>query len=385
MADLILVVDAAVEVPVNLMPLLDDTDFKTRETAIAYNAAGMDLVWNFVTTAGAITQTAVTPTTGGTYDWTHVGDGIYKIEIPASGGASINNDTEGFGWFSGVVTGVLPWRGPTIQFSPANVVNSLVNGSDLLQVDLTQIGGDAQSATDLKDFADAGYDPATNKVQGVVLVDTLTTYTGNTPQTGDSFARLGAPVGASTSADIAAVKTVADAVEVDTQDIQSRIPAALVSGRMDASVGAMAANTLTASSLASDAVTEIQNGLATATALQTVDDEIATLQTSVNDVPTVSEFEARTIAAADYATATNLAAVPTANENADALLDRSAGVETGRTMRQALRLMLASMAGKLSGAATTTVVIRDTNDSKDRITATVDADGNRTAITYDVT
>src|SRR3990172_9243186 len=57
--------------PVNIMPLLDDTDFKTREIAIVYNAAGMDLVWNFVTTAGAFVQTAVTPTTAGNYDWTH--------------------------------------------------------------------------------------------------------------------------------------------------------------------------------------------------------------------------------------------------------------------------------------------------------------------------
>ncbi len=55
-------------------------------------------------------------------------------------------------------------------------------------VNLTHIAADAQSALDLKDFADAGYDPATNKVQGVVLVDTLTTYTGNTVQTGDSYA-----------------------------------------------------------------------------------------------------------------------------------------------------------------------------------------------------
>jgi hypothetical protein len=59
-------------------------------------------------------------------------------------------------------------------------------------VDVTSLGGSAQSATDLKDFADAGYDPSTNKVQGVVLTDTVTTYTGNTPQTGDSFARIGA-------------------------------------------------------------------------------------------------------------------------------------------------------------------------------------------------
>ena len=46
-----------------------------------------------------------------------------------------------------------------------------------LEVDLTAIGGATQSATDLKDFADAGYDPGTNKVQGVVLVDTTTTNT----------------------------------------------------------------------------------------------------------------------------------------------------------------------------------------------------------------
>lgn len=36
-------------------------------------------------------------------------------------------------------------------------------------------------------------------------VDTLTTYTGNTPQTGDAYARIGAPAGASVSADVAAV------------------------------------------------------------------------------------------------------------------------------------------------------------------------------------
>ena len=44
----------------------------------------------------------------------------------------------------------------------------------------------------------------------IQLVDTVTTYTGNTPQTGDSYARLGAPAGASVSADIADVPTVAE-------------------------------------------------------------------------------------------------------------------------------------------------------------------------------
>ena len=44
-------------------------------------------------------------------------------------------------------------------------------------VNVTQIGGVAQSATDLKDLADTGYDPSTHKIQGVVLTDTCTTNT----------------------------------------------------------------------------------------------------------------------------------------------------------------------------------------------------------------
>lgn len=56
------------------------------------------------------------------------------------------------------------------------------------KVDTQLLVGGAQSAADLKDFADDGYDPSTNKVAGVVLADTLTTYTGNTPQTGDAYA-----------------------------------------------------------------------------------------------------------------------------------------------------------------------------------------------------
>ena len=144
---------ALTEVPVNAFPLTDDTDFKSREIAVAYNAAGMDLVWNFLTSAGAFTQTAVTPTTAGDYDWTHQGDGMYTIEIPASGGASINNDTEGYGWFTGVATGVLPWRSPVYCFRAAALNDALCDGGDVLDVNLTQYfgftpeSGTAQSAT----------------------------------------------------------------------------------------------------------------------------------------------------------------------------------------------------------------------------------------------
>ena len=48
------------------------------------------------------------------------------------------------------------------------------------------------------------------------VVGTIDTYTGNTKQTGDSYARLGAPAGASVSADVAAVKADTAAILIDT-------------------------------------------------------------------------------------------------------------------------------------------------------------------------
>ncbi len=140
-------------------------------------------------------------------------------------------------------------------------------------------------------------------------------------------------IGGSTSGDgINVSVTSGDEINADitgnlsaaTADIQSRLPAALVSGRIDASVGAMAANTLTASALAADAVTEIVAGL--------------------------------------------LAGV----------------IEGTVTHQQALRGILSACAGKASGLATTTAVYRDTTDAIDRITATVDADGNRSAVTLNL-
>lgn len=129
MANIWIDVDTAVTVPVNVMPLIDDTDFKTREVAIAYDESGMDLVWNFQTTAGVTSQTAVTPTTDGDYDWSHSGDGMYKIEIPDSGGGDINNDAEGFGWFTGIADGVLPWTGPIIGFRAAGLNALLIDSA----------------------------------------------------------------------------------------------------------------------------------------------------------------------------------------------------------------------------------------------------------------
>ena len=206
-------VDTAVEMMVNAVQLTSDSDFVTKDETIAYNEAGMDLYWNFVTTGGTVSCTAVTPTTAGNYDWAHVDGAMYKIEMPASGGASANNDTEGFGWWSGKADGVLAFASPIYGFRAAATNNSLVDGTTI-DVNVTALSGDSTAADNAESFFDGtGYAGTGN------TIPTVTTLTGHTAQTGDSYARLGAPAGASIAADIATVDTVVDSILVDTAEI----------------------------------------------------------------------------------------------------------------------------------------------------------------------
>ncbi len=182
------------------------------------------------------------------------------------------------------------------------------------EVDPTHLGGVAQSLLDLKDFADDGYDPSTDKVQGVVLVDTTTVNSDmvaeaptvvairtemdsnsvdlNSLLTLITAARMGALDdwidAGRLDAILDLVKTAVDAIKLETDkltlvdastgvagsiieeienrvlaasltthdtDIKALLPAALVSGRMDSSVGAMAAAVLTAAAIAANAIT----------------------------------------------------------------------------------------------------------------------------------
>lgn len=81
-----------------------------------------------------------------------------------------------------------------------------------------------------------------------------------TKQSGDSYAIVNSGTHGN-----AALKTLIDAVDnfIDTEitDLGNRLPAALVSGRIDASVGAMAANVLTAAAAAADFGAEIADAV----------------------------------------------------------------------------------------------------------------------------
>jgi len=103
-------------------------------------------------------------------------------------------------------------------------------------------------------LAAAYFDPAVDTVARVTLVDTTTT---NTDMRGTDGANTTAPA---TPANVSAVTTTLAAL----------LPVALVGGRIDASVGAVATDAINAAAIAADAVTEIQVGLATALELAKV-------------------------------------------------------------------------------------------------------------------
>lgn len=130
------------------------------------------------------------------------------------------------------------------------------------------------------------------------------------------------------------------------------------------------------------------------------EDTGTTLPAAIADVPTVAEFEARTLPAANYFdpaadTVVNVTTVATVNALAtdavsaaalaagavDEILDEV--VEGSITLRQAIRIILARLVNKASGGGATTLTFRDVADTKPRVTMTVDADGNRSAVTLD--
>ena len=78
-----------------------------------------------------------------------------------------------------------------------------------------------------------------------------------------------------------------------------------------------------------------------------------------------------------------LHATATGADPADRRFEVETYVETGVAMKTAMRRVLSSVAGKLSGAPAGPIFIRNAGDTKTRITATVDSSGNRTAISYD--
>lgn len=192
-------------VTIKFGPFVDATDGVTAETGLTISQADIRLSKN----GGNIAQS--NNAAGATHDEL----GYYDVPLDTT-------DTNTLGTLRVAVSesGALPvWQDFLVV--AANVYDSIIGGGDLLQVDSTQLLGTAY---------------ATPTVAGVQEVD-LTHVAGSTT-------------------DVSTIPASVAAILVDTgTTLDGRLPAALVSGRMDSSVGAMAANVLTATAINADAIT----------------------------------------------------------------------------------------------------------------------------------
>jgi len=274
--------------------------------------------------------------------------------------------------------------------------------------------------------------------EGVAGVpDVNVTHVGDTAQTAgdiigdtnDIQSKIGTPAGASVSADIAAIEGQTDDIGAAgagltavpwnaawDAEVQSEVDDALVAQRLDElvnadsdidglappTVGSVVHELLTKTAgsftydQTSDSLEALRDNLATAAALTTVQADTDDIQSKIG-TPAGASMSAD-IAAVKVDTAAILDDTGTAGvvvaaasktgyqlsaTGVDDILDEA--VEGTRTLRQLLRGFASALLAKISGAATATNTFRDIDDTKARITATVDADGNRTAITLDLT
>ena len=140
----------------------------------------------------------------------------------------------------------------------------------------------------------------------------------------------------------------------------------------------IATDAIDADALAADAVTEIQSGLATASALAVVAAYVDELETRLTS-GRAAALDFLDVAVSSRLATAGYTAAPTAAQNALELLDTQQ--VKSRTLRDTLARIAATSHGKISGMAAGTPSFRHQDDSADAVTAVVDADGNRTSVT----
>lgn len=170
---------------------------------------GEKLVGGATSGAGlAITTTSgdglsITPTAG--HGITVTGQGTTKHGINATGSA-----TTGAGM--ALIGGATSGDGLKITTTSGHGMNIAATGTSMHGI--TSTGGNGGTSDGIKGVAGAGGVDIRGNITGnlVGTVSTLTTYTGNTVQTGDSYSRIGAPAGASIAADLAEIEAETDGI-----------------------------------------------------------------------------------------------------------------------------------------------------------------------------
>lgn len=319
--------------------------------------------------------------------------GIYFLDLSA---AEMNGDTIAVI----VKTGTAGAKTTTLVFYPEELgdyrISTPANFTDLSisattgLVNITQTAADKVWSTTTRAITDkAGFALSAAGIQAIwdALTSALTTVgsigklladnVNATISSRASSTTLGTPAGASIAADIAAVKTDTAATLADTGTDGVVVAAASKTGYELSAAGVDAiwdeptAGHATAGTTGKALTDAGSAGDPWSTALPgayTAGQAGKIVGDNVN--ATISSR-----AATGDAMALTAAAV-------DAILDDAVAGST--TLRQMLRGFAAALLGKVSGAGTTSVTIRDIADTKNVIVATVDADGNRSAVTLDL-
>lgn len=181
-----------------------------------------------------------------------------------------------------------------------------------------------------------------------------------------------------TAAAVATLQTTANTIAgyLDTEIASIIATLSTIAGYLDTEIAAILA--------AVD--TEVASILANTNTAAT---SLSTLQTTANTIAGYIDTEVAAIKAkTDLIPAAPAAVgdIPTAIQNANALLDVANGIESGMTPRQALRGISAVLLGKLSGVGTGTETFRAAvSDLKARVIGTIDSANNRTAVSTDLT
>jgi hypothetical protein len=349
-------------------PFLDATDGVTPETGMTVTNITCELFKN-ANDGSAVTRTALTlSASGGSNDMVHISSdvaGWYDVELTAA-----NLNWLGSGWLSFTDSDVCGPVFVPLEVVPANNFDSMIAGTDVLQADATQILGSAINATTAQIGANlvniAGSAVATTSAQlGVNLVNVAgSAVSTSTAQIGCNAVSTAANAITATSLDATAGAEIADAV---WDEAYSGHTSAGTFGLANAAIqGANLINIAGSAVSASTAQLGVNVVNMGGSALST-----STAQVGVNVVSTGT----------DAITSTSLAS-SAGSEIATAVL---AGVVEGSyTIQHILKLIGAIAAGKASGLDSNAPVYRDISDTLNRISATTDTSGNRSAVTLNL-
>ena len=363
---------------IKLGPFIDDTDGKTAETGLTIAQADIRLSKN----GGDFAQT--NNTAGATHDE----NGYYDIPLNAT-------DTGTLGRLRVAVSksGALPvWQDFLVV--TANVYDTLCS-TDSLDVNVTALADDVITA--------AKFDEST--AFPLKSADTGSTQVARVGADGDTLKTL--------SDEIATVQADLDNPDQYKADV-SGIPAAVwaYTTRTLSSFGTLIADIWahTTRTLSAFGFTVATNSDANVSAIKAktdnlpanpapageYDTELAAIQADLNnpdqykaDVSGLAlESTLSAIKGAGWTDETLVALMNATEDTLESLSNEIAtkmataeNIEGTYTLKDAIRIILAFAAGKVSGGGTSSIKFRSTGDDVDRIQATVDSSGNRTAVT----